>query len=993
MSKRKRDSDFMLEADDEQSASSDRRQQDRHFESVLERSKQSLSQALKLARGFERQKLGRRQKAANAAKEDGDMGRFAAEVAALKSLNIYSLAETYLFKSTLKMTSVASAPTLPSWIRLKLDELYKPQDIAHANVQARLFNSQPVKKAMNESMGYIRSSLGLGDVQVNKRKRTRKADYLQQSVGNNNGDTREIHEDVPQLDIESSLEKPSMVNAPIDGTDQTSASEENVDYPDYHTRLGGSSDESFDRVSESGEFRPKTSNGIPRTLSVSPSSTSSESGMPLTHKLLSRKESNQSTKVTTFLPSLTAGGYWSGSEPASDDDGALDQSQRKNRRGQRERRLIAEKKHGQNANHLKKQARGQDRDQGWHIRRGAEAQTTRGDRVKGRYGKNRGLQGPRPMTKGPASSSGANSDPIGPRRLMAKVKPVDEPLHPSWQAAKTAKEQKKVTVFQGKKAVFSTNQHCASGGKTPRTMASSLPSTYEQPVRIAIIGGTGLSSLPSPPFTPVATLPPPSTPWGLPSSPISILSYKPPAGSKEHSQGSIAIAFLARHGLHHSLAPHEIPNQANIAALRKLGVRCVIAFSAVGSLKEEVKPRDFVVVDQVIDWTRGVRPWTFFEGGMVGHVGFADPFDPALCRVVSNAIGRPGFLEGEKAQLHPKGTVICIEGPQFSTRAESVFYRNGLNASVINMSAIPEAKLAREAEMAYSMVCMSTDYDSWHETNETVSVEMVMGHMMANSINARKAVEAIISELGKEENEAIVLAEHWNGMTKGAGGITKVEGRSPTAFEKLNWLFPNYFDEGTLAYTATTAAAEKKLGNGKHLQETKNSDYSSSGVMLQVISLAIYGPTMFLVKLTLFLLFLHIFGRLRWFRYLIWHGIVITGCFYVSEFVIAFALCTPPRGRTWLEMSSVPKCSQLQTYGIAQGIMNLVSDLYLLVIPIPAVLSLQLPKSKKIGVIAIFMTGFLACAVSAVSLGMRITYDHSFDITWNLVIFYIMTWV
>lgn len=221
-----------------------------------------------------------------------------------------------------------------------------------------------------------------------------------------------------------------------------------------------------------------------------------------------------------------------------------------------------------------------------------------------------------------------------------------------------------------------------------------------------------------------------------------------------------------------------------------------MAYSAVGSLKEEVKPRDFVVVDQVIDWTRGVRPWTFFEGGMVGHVGFADPFDPLLSKAVSNATGKPGLLEGEGARLHPKGTVICIEGPQFSTRAESLFYRNVLDAAVINMSAIPEAKLAREAEMAYSMVCMSTDYDSWHETNETVSVEMVMGHMTANSVNARRSVEAIIEELGKPENEPVVLAEHWKGMTKGAGAITKVEGRSPEALEKLRWLFPGYFDEG-----------------------------------------------------------------------------------------------------------------------------------------------------------------------------------------------------
>lgn len=125
------------------------------------------------------------------------------------------------------------------------------------------------------------------------------------------------------------------------------------------------------------------------------------------------------------------------------------------------------------------------------------------------------------------------------------------------------------------------------------------------PIPIAIIGGTGLSSLPSPPFTPLAVLTATPTPWGLPSSPITLLSYTPPTSSDEESQ-PITIAFLARHGVHHQYAPHEVPFRANVAALRKLGVRCVVGFSAVGSLKEEVKPRDFIVVDQLVDWTRGV---------------------------------------------------------------------------------------------------------------------------------------------------------------------------------------------------------------------------------------------------------------------------------------------------------------------------------------------------------------------------------------------------
>ncbi|OHE97997.1 methylthioadenosine phosphorylase [Colletotrichum orchidophilum] len=170
-----------------------------------------------------------------------------------------------------------------------------------------------------------------------------------------------------------------------------------------------------------------------------------------------------------------------------------------------------------------------------------------------------------------------------------------------------------------------------------------LPTTFDRPVHIAVIGGTGLGKLEG--YTPVASLTP-TTPWGKPSSPISIL---------EHN--GVPIAFLARHGLHHQFAPHEVPARANIAALRSIGVRCVIAFSAVGSLREEIKPMDFVVPDQVIDRTKGVRPFTFFEGGVVGHVGFADPFDQGLAEVVKRCAAQ---LQGEGVVLHEKGTIICM---------------------------------------------------------------------------------------------------------------------------------------------------------------------------------------------------------------------------------------------------------------------------------------------------------------------------------------------
>ena len=164
---------------------------------------------------------------------------------------------------------------------------------------------------------------------------------------------------------------------------------------------------------------------------------------------------------------------------------------------------------------------------------------------------------------------------------------------------------------------------------------------------------------------------------------------------------------------------------------------------------------------------------------------------------------------------------------------------------------------------------------------------------------------------------------------------------------------------GTVAYVGIIIAAESEPGGGKHLWDTKIGDYSNKGFVEEVVTTAIYGPVIFLVKLALFLLFLHLFGRLRWLRYFVWFGIAITGCFYIPGIIVPFALCAPSKGRTWLEMSFTPKCRSLQDYGIAQGTMNLISDFYLLFIPIPAVLSLQLPMRKKIGVIAIFMTGFL----------------------------------
>ncbi|KAL2150706.1 hypothetical protein VTH82DRAFT_7269 [Thermothelomyces myriococcoides] len=305
----------------------------------------------------------------------------------------------------------------------------------------------------------------------------------------------------------------------------------------------------------------------------------------------------------------------------------------------------------------------------------------------------------------------------------------------------------------------------------------SLPTVFDRPVHIAVIGGTGLSSLPG--YHPVAALSP-STPWGNPASPILIL---------EHA--GVPVAFLARHGLYHQLAPHEVPSRANIAALRSIGVRAVIAFSAVGSLQEHIKPMDFVVPDQIIDRTKGVRPFTFFEGGVVGHVGFADPFDARLAAVVQRCAAS---MRGDGVVLHNGGTVVCIEGPQFSTRAESHLYRSW-GGSVINMSALPEAKLAREAELAYQMICMATDYDCWRST-EDVDVAMVMKYMAANSENAKHLVGAVLDELGKQENSDLVLAKHWEGSAQGAVKfMTKPAGRDPEAMKRVEFLFPGFWNE------------------------------------------------------------------------------------------------------------------------------------------------------------------------------------------------------
>ncbi len=257
-------------------------------------------------------------------------------------------------------------------------------------------------------------------------------------------------------------------------------------------------------------------------------------------------------------------------------------------------------------------------------------------------------------------------------------------------------------------------------------MAKRARSRRLPPVRIGVIGGSGLYEVPG--AKRLATLFP-TTPWGKPSDPISVVEI---AGQ--------AVAFLPRHGKGHRLLPSEVNGRANFAALKSLGVEQVVAFSAVGSLAEELRPLDFAVPAQLIDRTRH-RPDTYFGDGVVGHVAFADPFCPRLASLLRQelrAANLPGAL-GEP-------TLVCMEGPLFSTRAESQSYRQ-LGAGLINMSALPEAKLAREAELCYALVCMVTDYDCWRDGEADVDIQMVLANLTSNAARARALLPTLLPKV------------------------------------------------------------------------------------------------------------------------------------------------------------------------------------------------------------------------------------------------------
>jgi 5'-methylthioadenosine phosphorylase len=250
--------------------------------------------------------------------------------------------------------------------------------------------------------------------------------------------------------------------------------------------------------------------------------------------------------------------------------------------------------------------------------------------------------------------------------------------------------------------------------------------------------------------------------------------YGPPSDAIIRGRlGDTTLLFLPRHGRGHRIPPHQINVRANIAALKISGATQLVSVSAVGSMKEEIAPGDLVVVDQFIDFTKR-RISTFFEDGIAGHVGFADPVCPLLASAFASACERAG------ARVHRGGAYVCIEGPQFSTRAESRVYRSW-GVSVIGMTGMPEAKLAREAELPYSLVALATDYDCWHETEEAVSVDAVVAMMKKNVVVARRAIAELAGSLPDSRSSTATNAL--------AGAImTSADVIPPATRQKLSWL-------------------------------------------------------------------------------------------------------------------------------------------------------------------------------------------------------------
>lgn len=247
-------------------------------------------------------------------------------------------------------------------------------------------------------------------------------------------------------------------------------------------------------------------------------------------------------------------------------------------------------------------------------------------------------------------------------------------------------------------------------------------------VELAVIGGSGLYNMPGLSQVEMVAV---DTPFGKPSDAITVGTL--------HGR---RVAFLPRHGRGHVLTPSEVPYRANIYALKTLGAKYVISVSACGSLREDFAPGDIVIPDQLFDFTKGMRDYSFFGEGVVAHLAAANPFSVELNDALTNAVEIAG------GKIHRGGRFITIEGPRFSTRGESEVYRQW-GMSIIGMTTSPEAFLAAEAEMAYACMAHVTDYDCWHESEEHVTVEMVIRTLKANTATAQAAISQLVMDFDK----------------------------------------------------------------------------------------------------------------------------------------------------------------------------------------------------------------------------------------------------
>ncbi|MBE9192808.1 S-methyl-5'-thioadenosine phosphorylase [Gloeocapsopsis crepidinum LEGE 06123] len=285
--------------------------------------------------------------------------------------------------------------------------------------------------------------------------------------------------------------------------------------------------------------------------------------------------------------------------------------------------------------------------------------------------------------------------------------------------------------------------------------------------QIGIIGGSGLYKMDALKDIEEVQI---STPFGSPSDAVIL-------GTLEETR----VAFLARHGRNHTLLPSELPFRANIYAMKQLGVEYLISASAVGSLKEEVKPLDMVVPDQFIDRTKN-RISTFFGEGVVAHIAFGDPVCHQLAGILAEAIAT---LNLPDVTLHRGGTYVCMEGPAFSTKAESHLYRSW-GATIIGMTNLPEAKLAREAEIAYATLALVTDYDCWHPDHDSVTVEMVIANLQRNATNAQKVIQETVRRLSQNppQSEAHSALKY--------AILTRLDQAPAATKEKLHLLLQKY---------------------------------------------------------------------------------------------------------------------------------------------------------------------------------------------------------